>query len=227
MRPRGPPDPTRRPWPYDFSGEYFKLLDRGPSAGACDPSKNASYVGVVLSTEAVVAGFAAERESRRQQQQQQQQRSSSSPPQPVATAEPPGSAAAAAVASLVSFTTAVGGAGASSGGGSGGGVGDSSVRTSSANSRRGAAAEKGGTVLAAGRAAPRSLALAGVAPPDGRDGASVRGTKRGVLSSSAGGAWDARIQEAEDELRALRQTKIPRSVVFVQEHLSRRRRFDC
>ena len=63
LMPSGPPDPTVRPWPYRFRGDYFQLLQRDPLMGGalmCDPSKNASYVGVMPPMEVVLAGLREE-----------------------------------------------------------------------------------------------------------------------------------------------------------------------
>lgn len=200
MRPTGPPDPTMRAWPYSFSGEYFKLLERGPNMGACDPSKNASYLGVVLPTKAVVAGFGAERVSQRQpqqEQQQQQQQSSSS-----TTSEARGAAAAAMVASLVAFSTAVGGGSSSSGGGSGGsaGAGDGVVAT-----REKTQAFTGKELSDVAGARVSSWGGAAAA-------ADARRTTLPAPPPAAGGNWSARIREAENELRVLQEIKIPRFV---------------
>ena len=65
VTPSGPPDPTVRPWPYFFRGDYFALLPQDPRTGGlqmCDPSKNASYVGVIPPMEAVLAGLREENE---------------------------------------------------------------------------------------------------------------------------------------------------------------------
>lgn len=68
LPPSGPPDPYLRKWPYRFSGDFFKLLERDAKTGErlpCDPSKNSSYVGVIPPSEVV---FARLRAQKKQQQ---------------------------------------------------------------------------------------------------------------------------------------------------------------
>lgn len=229
VRPSGPPDPTLRNWRYSFNGEYFKLLERDPKTRdllRCDRSRNASYAGVIPSWEVVLAGL---------REQATKRRSAATVAAPVVPAVSPLTISAVAVAAA----TAIGGTGSSGGdtsvrttssgsdvdagepGGPSGQVGRGALeRYPDAMGESTQPPALAGTGEAAAGAKPDKGVLAGTAlvrgsPPtvgavagSSRDLAVVEG-KQQIPERK----WSLRIREAEVELRALQEVKIPRFVL--------------
>ncbi|CAN0090896.1 unnamed protein product, partial [Ectocarpus sp. 12 AP-2014] len=127
-------------------------------------------------------------------------------------AEAPGTVAATTVASLVAFSTAVGG------GGGGGGGGDANAGVVSTGEKRGAqAAPVPATSVSTAALADLRVALAGGAT------AAARVAKR---PETVAGTWGSRIREAEEELRALQETKIPRVMKALADVSQQRRKLE-